>query len=55
MKWIWIEIVMFAFKVIIGHRFYKPVTYEFTLVRPSVRPLVRPLVRHEHISAMGTR
>ena len=36
---------------IFGHRFYKPVTYEFTLVRPSVCPLVS----HEYIFAMETR
>ena len=31
--------------VFIGHQFYKPVTYEFTLVRPSVSLSIRPLVR----------
>ena len=41
--------------LLFGHRFYKPVTYEFTLVRPSVRPFVRLSVRYQYISAMETR
>ena len=51
--------VIYYIKVVFGHRFYKPVTYEFTLVRQLVRPLVCPLVRllvrHKHISVMETR
>ena len=43
------------FFYLVGHRFYKPVTYEFTLVRPFVRPFVRPSVRHKDISATETR
>ena len=46
--------VIFLFSIF-GHRFYKPVTYEFTLVRPSVRPSVSQSVSHEHISATKTR
>ena len=53
--WQVIPTVCFLF----GHRFYKPVAYEFTLVRPSVRPSVRlsvcPSVRYQYISATETR